>query len=572
MNNFLKKFVESYSEFLKADGLIFFLLLILNITPIVETFSVIGTDQFHGAFSDAVQTFYFGAVVILAFLWLIHWGLSKFPRAKFFLQILILVGFAISFVVDAFTILTFKQVLNMHFIEVVLATNFNEAKEFLQFYVLKAKILLALAAFSVIIAVAIKKLRGAFQNISVNNFRRLSYYTLIILMPAAISLAYGVAVSFLTLADKNTILGRNIKGTYSAMKIAGSEPEIFATMDAQDEKIISTGAEIPYVVFVLGESEMRQHMQLYGYKLETTPLAVERYKRGELFKFNDVIACANGTSAAMKLIFTFSEKENELEDWYKTPNIFDILKSAGYYTAWISNQSPVGWYGNLDKIYSERCHEKYFTEVAPNENKNVWTRDFDGVLLPALDDTLTRSQEKNFYVIHLYGSHEVYFERYPMEFEKFTAENEDKPTAEGKKLSAEYDNSILYTDFILDEIIKRFEDKNALIIYISDHGDEVYENGNNFAGHSPESNGALTMIEIPMLVWTSNKFRELYPEKISALKNSADNPYRTDLIIHTVLDLMNIQTENFNSAKSIVNEKFDTSFERIYNGKPYTKN
>ena len=64
----------------------------------------------------------------------------------------------------------------------------------------------------------------------------------------------------------------------------------------------------------------------------------------------------------------------------------------------------------------------------------------------------------------------------------------------------------------------------------------------------------------------------MYPEKIDVLKNAADNPYRTDLIIHTVLDLMDIQTESFDATKSIVNEKFDKFRPRIYNNKPYHKN
>ena len=123
----------------------------------------------------------------------------------------------------------------------------------------------------------------------------------------------------------------------------------------------------------------------------------------------------------------------------------------------------------------------------------------------------------------------------------------------------------------MNEIYKLFEDKNALIIYISDHGEEVFENGSEIASHTPEINGSRSVIEIPMLIWTSKSFREMYPEKIAALKNSADYSYRTDLIIHTILDLMDIQTENFDATKSIVNEKFDKSRIRIYNGKPYIR-
>ncbi len=388
---------------------------------------------------------------------------------------------------------------------------------------------------------------------------------LIILLPAVLHSAYWIGNIVLVLTQnsfQNTIFGRNIENTLGAMEDMGSEEEILAEWDKHEEKIISNNSKIPYVVFVLGESARRDHMQIYGYNLQNNPLLMERYKRGEIFKFNDCIACANHTAEAMELMFTFSEKDSD-EKWYTAPNIFDILRRAGYHTVWISNQTPTSIWGNTDKVYAERCNEKFFEAL---QQKDSFAREIDGVLLPPLDEFISNAYEKNFYLIHLYGSHPVYNLRYPPEFEKFTAENPEE------KLVAEYDNTILYNDYILDEIFKRFEDKNALIIYISDHGEEVFENGKDFSGHSWEGLGNRSMIEIPMLIWTSKTFNELYPEKISAIKNSVDKPYRTDLIIHTVLDLMDIRTESFNAAKSIVNDNFDTSFKRIYNGQIYTKN
>ena len=310
-------------------------------------------------------------------------------------------------------------------------------------------------------------------------------------------------------------------------------------------------------------------MQLYGYHLKNNPLMTARLENGEIFKFNDVIACANHTREAMMQIFTFSEKEDDESNWYKKSNLFDIVRRASYHTVWISNQTATDFWGNMDKIYSARCDEKFF---APLKQDSLWTRNFDSILFPALDDFISQSDGKNFYLVHLYGTHTAYVERYPKEFSKFTAADEDKPNDFAKQITAEYDNAILYNDFILDEIFKRFENKNALIFYISDHGQEIFENGNNFVGHSDENLGSLGMIEIPFFIWTSQKFRENYPEKIAALKNSEDNPYRTDLIIHTILDLMDIQTENFDAAKSIVNEKFDKNRPRIYNNKAYNKN
>ena len=173
-------------------------------------------------------------------------------------------------------------------------------------------------------------------------------------------------------------------------------------------------------------------------------------------------------------------------------------------------------------------------------------------------------------MIHLYGTHEPFKERYPAEFEKFSASDENKSEETWRQITAEYDNAVLYNDFIVNEIIQRFEDKNAVLIYISDHGEEVYD-GRDFFGHSVEEDGNVHMIEIPALVWASKEFRKNYPEKISALNAAVDQPYRTDYLIHALLDIMDIHTTSFDETKSIINEKFDSTRPRIYNGKPYVK-
>lgn len=560
----LTRYSENFSKYLREDGGFISILLILNSPPIAMAFCYSGERFFKSLLVDSIREFYFGAFVILTFGAAIHFGLKNFPRLKFFLQMLILLGFSISFAVDIFLIETFKTTFQPHLIEIAMATNFNETAEFFRQYVLKPKIICTVAAIIFLIVAAIKNLHRIFENLAENKLRRISIYSLIILIPAVVVLIFGSG-DFVN----GTILGRNLSNIYTAVKTFGSESEIIAELKNSHEKIISNGADIPFVIFVLGEAETRNHMQLYGYKLENNPLLMERYERGELFRFNDVIACANDTSAAMKLIFTFAEKDG-VENWYKAANIFDIVRRAGYHTVWISNQSPIGWLGNLDKIYAECCDEKYFSEVTNKAGRSIFTRDFDGVLLPVIDEFISQAHEKNFYCVHLYGSHPFYSERYPEIFSKFTAADEDNPDDFAKNVTAAYDNSILYTDFILDELFKRFEDKNALIVYISDHGQEIFENGRDFAGHSVEDMGSFGMIEIPMLVWASENFREMYPEKIAALKNSVDNPYRTDFIMHAILDLMDIRTENFDATKSITNKDF-SEFRRIYNGTIYQK-
>ncbi len=347
----------------------------------------------------------------------------------------------------------------------------------------------------------------------------------------------------------------------------GNEEKIFAEMDKlnETEKISENNSTIPYIVFVIGESATRNHMSLYGYKLETNPLLQKRLAAGELIRFDDVIACGNFTSIVMSKLGTFAEKDDELNDWIYKANLFDLVKRAGYKTFWLSNQSHKGLDGNFDAYFSARCDEVLFTDIF------FGTRGLDGLLLEPIDKYLAQPQnEKNFYVIHLTGQHSQYIERYPPEFSKFKAEDEDRPEESWRQKVAEYDNATLYNDFILDEIIKRFENKNAVVIYISDHGEEIYE-GRDFAGHSFEPVGNLNMIEIPMFVWTSKIFRETYPEKVEQIKSAVDRPYRTDYLIHAILDLADIHTTSYDPTKSIWNKNFEPR-PRIYNDKPYQKN
>ena len=138
-----------------------------------------------------------------------------------------------------------------------------------------------------------------------------------------------------------------------------------------------------------------------------------------------------------------------------------------------------------------------------------------------------------------------------------------------KQVIAEYDNAVLYNDFIIDEIIKRFEDKNAIIIYISDHGQSVYD-VENFMGHM---DGIIdtSLIEIPMLIWTSKKFQAEYPDINKRISESVNRPYMTDDIIHTMLDITGIETEDYEPSRSIINASFDTTRPRIYSNHLYDK-
>ena len=548
-------------KLIKADGFFFVVLTILN-APIIF---------FKEEIQEGAINFWLGAFALFLLTAAIHLLPLKIRRL---LQAVLITLFALLFVTNIFLLWEFSNPLDGLFLQILLATNFVEAKEFLQEYVLNFKVLGSLAAFIFLLAALSFGLKKFFATRSEERLRRLAVDLLIIfLVPILINL-YITAKFLMSLADDfllKTTPWLTARITYELFRTApiGSEEKIFSEMDKQleTEKILADNSDIPVVVFILGEATDRNHMQLYGYKLPTTPRLTARHERGEIFRFNDTIACANNTAPAMARIFTFAEKDEPQNDWYLKANLFDILRRTNYHTIWLSNQSPLGLWGNFDRYFSLRCDEKFFIE---SEDKIARQRQVDGVLLPVLDEFIAASTaEKNFYVIHLYGTHGIYNERYPAEFEKFSAADEDKPEELWRQGTAEYDNAVLYNDFIVDEIIRRFENKNAVLIYISDHGEEVYE-GRDFAWHSVEEEGNVHMIEIPALIWASKSFREHYPEKISAINAALDRPYRTDYLIHAILELMDIRTTSFDETKSIINKNFQER-PRIYNGAPYSK-
>ena len=554
--------------FLREDGWFLVLLMILNLPIFIQEFLFLKFPSEEGL-KNALPNFWQGACFILLLCVAMNFLFAKHRRIKIFFRTTLIILFAIFLVTDIFLIRKFGNVLHVNMIQIAMGTNPSEAKEFLSNYVLTVPVIFGVIFFIAALALLVKGLQKFFNTRSEERLKRFSIDLLIMFLPIVL-IWCGMIVQFVAnILFKQTTLGRNISRCVEAFDSISNEPKILAEMDTQAkaEKILSDNSSVPYVIFILGESTTRNHMSLYGYKLPTTPLLDLRFERGEIFKFTDTISCANYTLAAMEKIFTFSEKDDAVE-WYRHANIFNILQRANYHTVWLSNQSPLGLWGNLDRLYGGICDEEFFIE--PKE-KFSFSRKLDETLLPALDEYISRAHEKNFLFIHLYGTHSTYSERYPKKFSKFTGDDEDKPTKEGKKITAEYDNAVLYNDFIVNEIIRRFEDKNAVIIYISDHGEEVFDDDREFAGHSMEESGNRNMIEIPAIIWASKKFREHYPEKISALNSALDRPYRTDYLIHTLLDLLDIRTTSFEPRKSILNAQFNYALPRLYNHRPYIK-
>lgn len=335
--------------------------------------------------------------------------------------------------------------------------------------------------------------------------------------------------------------------------------------------IQSKKSDVPLLIIVLGEALNREHMSIYGYYNDTTPLLRKRAQAGELTAFSDVISADSTTTAVMENLFNFSRK-GEGKRWFEYNNLFEILRACGYKTVWLSNQESGGAWGNIGKIYADACDYSKFLGVRPAEEaKKISPTYYDGDLLPELRKNLQANGFEGVYVLHLMGEHGMYNFRYPKEYNKFTAKDEKSVSEFGREMRAAYDNAVLYNDYVVDEIIKSVENKNAIVIFMPDHGEEVYDN-REFAGHMIASATTHYMVEIPMLVWMSGEFRQEHQKLAARIDKAKDRPFMTDDIIHVILDIMSVTTHEYDPARSVINEQYNAERKRCIGGRRYVRN
>ncbi len=467
---------------------------------------------------------------------------------------------------EIFSIYNYQALIGAGIVTAVMETNPKEAGEFLERY-LGWKGALLVAAGAVFFRWGYRRLSGMRFTLMRRHWQnRLLPVMFLAGILAAASLWNGYH-SFVI----NDSLDIPVLQVQRAVGRALTDIEVYEQMDGEMEhsvEITGNQGTIPHVVFVLGESTYRGRMHLYGYDLENTPNLDALAETGELVVFRDVISPKSATVAVLKELFTFHDWEVGKE-WYQCNNLMDVLKAAGYKTYWLSNQESSGIWGNVAQLYANRCTKKAYTAL--RESREDYGR-LDEELFPLVEGALAEAGEKNFYVIHLMGGHGLYYMRFPYLFTKFTAEDIHGPQAElpeGKRTElAQYANALYYNDYVVSSLFDMFRQKNAIVIYLPDHGETIYDDGSNFAGHVEENPNKYTL-EVPLIFWASDTFRARYPEKWASVQNAALRPYMTDDMIHTILDLMDIRTPEFDASKSVIHPDFDGQRRRVVGQKDY---
>ncbi|MEP9318136.1 phosphoethanolamine transferase CptA [Pseudomonas sp. LABIM340] len=328
----------------------------------------------------------------------------------------------------------------------------------------------------------------------------------------------------------------------------------------------SSGNEPRTLVLVLGESTTRQHMHLYGYGRDTTPNLDALAASGQgLTVFNNVVAPRPYTIEVMQQILTFGDEQNP-DRFLTDPSLINLMKQAGYKTFWITNQQTMTKRNTMLTTFSQQTDEPVYLNNQRNQNASQ----YDGVVLDPFEKALKDPAQKKFIVIHLLGTHMDYRYRYPDEFAHFK-DRQGVPSAlsdDQVETYNFYDNAVRYNDFVVSSLIKRYSAANAngFMLYLSDHGEEVYSSGNHDRLGRNEMDPTRPMYTIPFMVWTSPSWQAEHPRDLQAVANRS---YSSSHLIHTLSDLAGLSYDRYEPAKSLVNEQFAAAPRWI--GDPYKK-
>ncbi len=339
-------------------------------------------------------------------------------------------------------------------------------------------------------------------------------------------------------------------------------------------KVDSCSYRSPNIVLIIGESYGKVHSQLYGYRLNTTPRQVKREDSGLLTKFSDVVSCWNLTSFVFKNILSM-HVVGQKGEWCDYPLFPALFKKAGYQVTFLTNQFlPQAKEAVYDFSGGFFLNNPTLAE-AQFDLRNDELHRFDDGLLGDYDRFVEEGKisndKPNFIVFHLIGQHVNYRTRCPNDRRVFGAEayEESRPELDNyrRRIIADYDNAVRYNDSIVDAICKRFENKDAVVIYMPDHGEECYEPGRDFIcrNHSAAIDWPLAHyeFEVPFWIYCSHRYAVKHPEVFKAIKDAKDRRFMTDALPHLMVWLGGIATKDYNPRYNILSPEYDEMRPRI---------
>ena len=353
---------------------------------------------------------------------------------------------------------------------------------------------------------------------------------------------------------------------------AASENYREASRDFKFDARSEHSATAPEVyVMVVGETARAHNFSLYGYPRNTNPLLS---KTPGIKAFPNVTTQSNTTHKSVPMLLSAASAE-DFERLFHEKGILAAFKEAGFHTVFISNQLPN--HSFIDFL-GEQADQHYFLKKEEALQGNHYDED----LLQKLDEILPKADasssahyhyryRKLFVVLHSYGSHFNYQERYPRSFAYFKPDSRSEAKSENRRdLLNAYDNTIRYTDYILHGIIERlqkwegvqtktdgvYDQPTSAMLYTSDHGENIFDDDRHLFLHAAPKASDYEL-HVPFIIWTSEGFSRQYPDILKALGENRTKQVQSSLsAFHTMLGIGGIQTHYRLDEYSVASGKY----------------
>lgn len=313
-------------------------------------------------------------------------------------------------------------------------------------------------------------------------------------------------------------------------------------------------------VMVIGETARAMNFSLYGYQRDTNP---RLSKTPGLVTFSDVTTQSNTTHKSVPMLLS-QASASDFERLFHEKGILQAFREAGFHTVFLSNQRPN--HSFIDFL-GEQADQWLFLKTgdanpagrelaeAPGKDGNY----YDADLLPILDKILARKRKKEFIVLHTYGSHFNYMDRYPRQMAHFLPDTHCEAKKENRPdLINAYDNTIRYTDLVLSGVIERLSAHGGMsaMLYTSDHGENIFDDSHKLFLHaSPRASEY--ELHVPFLVWTSQSFQHQEPAVAQALSaNRHKQAQSSRSAFHTMLNIGGISTRFRQEHESLASPSY----------------
>lgn len=568
----------------------------MYVLGIVCTYAVVPDKRGYHAWPLAPYELFFDVSILCVVLWLLPYKISLWAKRVIYFLFYLLV------VVDVYCFVKFDTTITPTMLLLVGETDSREATEFLESYLTPDVVFSRLGWVLLVMVVHIiwaqvwrnrKKCLAWIKakcNFDLKNAVRWHlaepWFGLIMLVLFVVSAANCIAdkAAFLRLMSYDNIgqveheLTKKEKaqlylpGYRLMFSIYANEltaKQVNKLVDNIDKaKVDSCSFRSRNIVLIIGESYNRHHAGLYGYDKNTTPRQARRAQKGELIPFSDVVAPWNLTSFVFKYLFSLYTVGDKGE-WCDYPLFPELFRKAGYHVTFLTNQFLPQAKEAVYDFSGGFFLNNPLLSSAMFDTRNTRLYRYDAGLLADYDRLRNQNRDNNLIIFHLKGQHVDYRTRFPLDRRHFNPEDYDRPDLKEKELRvlADYDNAILYNDSIVDQIIKRFEDEDAIVVYVPDHGEECYEGDVHFYGrmHSTEITARLAREEfdIPFWIWCSHKYMVGHPSLFNDIVKSKNRRYMTDALPHLLLYLAGIQTPYYRSDLNVIGDEYNENRPRI---------